>query len=177
VRGVGIELGGLLESSRYGRNARSEFIRWFPSSPWVGVVDRDPRLREQILEGRRDLLQLLLVGSAIPLLSSCALLPLIFDAINVAQKAYSVFEAAGGTALFSNNSQSREKAQLITTLFAGDSDEGSVEDELDFSVAVPSGEQNYVYGYEGLASEGAGDHVISGLALGETLLTEVFDVL
>lgn len=175
---MGIELEGLLESSRYGQNARRELMQWFPSSGWVRVVDADPRLREQILHGRRDLFKMLLVGTAAPLVANCALLPLIFDAINVAQKAYSVFEAAGGTALFSNNSQSREKAQLITSLIAGQSEEdGSVVDELDFSVAVPSGEQNYVYSYDGLVSEDAGDHVISGLALGETLLTEVFDVL
>lgn len=173
---MGIELGGLLESSRFGQTTRRELIRWFPSSPWIGVVDRDPLLREQILDGRRDLLKLLLAGSAVPLMTSCALLPLIFEAIRVAQQAYTVFEAAGGTALFSNSSQSREGAQLITRLFRGrDAEDGTVEDEAEFSVAVPAGQQNYIFPFEGLVSEVAGNHFVSGLAVGETRLSEVFE--
>jgi len=176
VRGVGIEIRDLLEGSRFGQNARRELIRWFPSSPWVGAVDRNPVLREQILAGRRDLLRLLALGTAAPLVASCALLPLIFEAINSAQKVYSIFEAAGGTALFTNNSQSREKAQLLTSLLSGDDEEdGTVEDEQEFLVPVPGGQLDFPYLFDGLVSEVTGNHLISGLALGETKLSEVFD--
>lgn len=178
VRGVGIELGGLLESSRFGQNARRELIRWFPSSPWIRTVDRSPFLREQILGGRRDILKALIAGSALPVTGCTALanvLPLIFEAISAAQKVYAQFEASGGTALFTNNSQSREKSQLLTSLFQGKNEsDATTEDEAEFLVSVPGGEEDYTYPFEGLVSGLTGDHFFSGTAAGETLLSEVF---
>lgn len=178
VRGVGIELGGLLESSRFGQSARRELIRWFPSSPWIRTVDQNPLLREQILDGRRDILKALITGTALPL-TSCAvlpnILPLIFEAIGAAQKVYSAFEASGGTALFTNNTQSREKSQLLTSLFKGETEQdANTQDEEEFLVSVPGGEQDYAYPFEGLVSELTGDHFFSGTAAGETLLSEIF---
>lgn len=178
VRGVGIELGGLLESSRFGQNARRELIRWFPSSPWIETLDRSPHLREQILAGRRDILKAVIAGSALPVAGCSALanaLPLIFEAINAAQKVYTTLEGSGGTALFTNNSQSRERSQLLTSLFQGKGeDDGSLQDEEEFLVAVPGNEQDYTFSFEGLISELTGDHFFSGTAVGETLLSEIF---
>lgn len=178
VRGVGIELSGLLEGSLFGQNARRELIRWFPSSPWIEKVDRSAPLREQILSGRRDILKALIAGAAIPV-GGCAvlpnILPLIFEAIGAAQKVYSTFQASGGTALFTNNSQSREKSQLLTSLFQGEDErDGALQDENDFSVSVPGKETDYVFPFDGLISELSGDHFFSGTAVGETLLSEIF---
>lgn len=179
VRGVGIELGGLLESSRFGQNARRELIRWFPSSPWIQTVDRNPFLREQILDGRRDVLKALIAGAALPVTGCSALttaLPLIFEAIGAAQKLYAQFEASGGTALFTNNSQSRERSQLLTGLLQGKNESNATtQDEAEFLVSVPGGETDYTYPFEGLVSGLTGDHFFSGTAAGETLLSEVFE--
>lgn len=177
-RGVGVSLNDLWEDSQFGRNARLEIVRWFPSSAWLA---RPPPsvLREEVELSRRQALLGMagVAGVALPGVG-CAVvaqaLPLIFQALEAARKVYEISQASGGSAFFSNGSQSREKSQLLTSLLSGSPKESETQDEMEFLVDVPGRESDYAYAFEGLVSDVFGDHFFSGLAAGTTVLSEIF---
>lgn len=177
----------LLESSRFGRNARRELIRWFPSSAWVKALDRDDERREHVLSRRLWLegmagsaAGLALGGGLVVPTTGCsaitAALPLIFEAIQAAETIYQVASGAGGSALFTNSSQSRETAQLLTQLLKGsDPKRGDLQDEGEHEVKVPGNDDGYLYAFDGLISSLTGEHFLSGTAVGTTNVSDLFE--
>jgi|GEM_PF-2720982 len=187
VRSAGISMRELLESSRFGSNAREEFLRWFPSSPWIRPLHQDDALRERVLSRRAWLggmtssaagvalgTGLVLPNSGCSVLASA--LPLIFEAIQAAQQIYTAASDVGGSALFTNSSQSRESAQLLTELMKGsDPGSGDLQDEAEHEVKVPGKDDGFLYAFDGLVSGLTGDHFLSGTAVGTNHISDIFD--
>lgn len=176
-RSIGFDLNDVLEEAQCARNLRSEIARWFPSSNWVAQFDC-PRRREMVRADRRAFMLQLGAGAGLLLPTAgcagegAAVVGVVFEAIKVAASSYAAGSAAGGSAIFSNDSPSREKAQLLTALTFSDSEE--VQDEEEELVPVPGRSRDWVYAYEGLISSLLGPHFIAGTAAGITLLTKVF---
>jgi hypothetical protein len=186
-RGVGIAVHELAEPTQFGTNARRELMRWFPSSPWVRVLEQRGDVRELIVEERRRFLLGTCAALAGPVLGSQVLacqalasaLPLVFQLLEAAAKVFAAGDSSGGTAFFGNDSQSRERAQLITRLVQGVTtdaydDPSNYRDDADFLVDVPAKVDDFAYLFDGLVSGELGDHFLAGTSTGETLFSQIF---
>jgi len=176
LRTLSFPLADLADERRSGINLRREVARWFPSARWAVPLER-AALRESVRADRRAFLATLGAGAGgIVFAPACGedagSIGVLFQAIEVAATAYAAGTGSGGTAMFSNGSQSRERAALLTALMLAGSSE--VQDEAESLVDVPAKEEEYMFTYEGLISSILGEHVISGTSVGITLLTGVF---
>jgi hypothetical protein len=184
-RGIGITLANLTEESKFGQSTRRELIRWYPGCEWIERVDASPALRELAKMDRRRFLVTLgfpiataaICGTAACGAGSLQALELLFQAFQIGAKLFSKGGSSNGTAVFDNNSQSREAFELISSLVSGTSKSGgSVQDKKSEDVEVPAGDdgQGYLHLVDGLVSNITGNHFFSGLAIGQRKDSDTF---